>query len=91
MASRKRSKLPPLKVIHHSQKEATEVYRGHVDADMEILGREQTQCLSVHEPSNAVEELSVNEISELYSAEDTDPILHELHRKATADVWEKLR
>ena len=24
-------------------------------------------------------------------AEDTDPTLHGLHRKATADAWEKLR
>ena len=39
MASHKRIKLPPLKVTHHSQKEAREVYRGHKDADMETLGR----------------------------------------------------
>ena len=71
------SSYPSLKVTHHSQKEAArEDYRGHVDADMETLGREQTQCPSVHEVSNAVEELSVNEISELYSPEYTDPTLH---------------
>ena len=63
---------------------------------MEKLGslREQ-QPPSIHdEPSNAphtVEGSSVNEIPELYGAEDTDPTLHELHRKATANAWEKLR
>ena len=94
MASHKRIKLPPLKVTHHSQKEAREVYRGHMDADMETLGREQ-QAVSIHEGStdapHTVEGSSVNEIPELYGAEDTDPTLHELHRKATANAWEKLR
>ena len=90
MASHKRIKLPPLKVTHHS---AREVYRGHMDADMETLGREQ-QAVS-HEAStdapHTVEGSSVNEIPDLYGAEDTDPTLHELHRKATANAWEKLR
>ena len=52
---------------------------GHVDADMETLERERTQCPSVHESSNILEGSSVNEIPELlwYGAEDTDPALHE--------------
>ncbi len=92
MASHKKFKLPPLKVTDHSQKEAREVYRGHVDSDMETLGSELTQCPpSAHKPSNTVEGSSVNEIPELYGAEDTDPTLHELHRKATANAWEKIR
>lgn len=44
---------------------------------METLGREQNQCPSVHESSNIVEGSSVNEIPELYGAENTDPALHE--------------
>ena len=51
--------------------------------------------MSIHEASTdapqTVEGSSVNGIPELYGAEDTDPTLHELHRKATANAWEKLR
>ena len=85
MASHIKFKLPPLKVTHHSQKEARTVYRGQMDTDMEMdTGREQTSTECVREPSER------SSFSEPYGIEDTDPTLHELHRKATVNAWEKL-
>ena len=88
MASHKRFKLPPFKVTHHPQKEATNIYRGNLDADMKALEREQT-CSTVQEPSDTLKGSPVNDFPEPY--EDTDPTLHELYCKATVSAWEKLR
>lgn len=43
--------LPPLKVTHHPQKEATNIYRGTLDAD--IPKAEQT-CTTVQESSDTL-------------------------------------
>ena len=93
MASHMKFKLPPLKVTHHSaQKGVKTVYRGQVDTDMGADTRsEQNSMESVRESSDTAEGSSFNDISELTGAEYNDPTLHELHRKATVNAWEKLR
>ena len=68
MASHIKFKLPPLKVTHHSQKEARTVYRGQVDTDMEMdTGKEQTSTVCVHEPSDTAEGSSLSHAARVAS------------------------